>query len=568
MSYLPSVNFQPYIKPYVGSANPELADTVRQLTQRYDENLQSGTALDALAGQMASQVMPGDQDVVNQKISAVKNQLQQINDSQGGYYTARPQIMQLAAKFKGDPDLAVMMDNKKTYDQEQATNQQLTAKGLKVLDFNDDNFSSIGTDANGKKIYNHYDPQSEMMHNYHDAQSKYFDQMQADGGSGGLSHSAMQGFLQTGSWQGITGAKVRAQANRALGSYLNTPEGDQQLRNYTQLQGMDPDDAKLAIQKEMIATGMERAHTQSSTSYMQDPFAMLQEKAALAGTKKGKDGMPYTLEQEQTPTPVDNRANVDAAVYHLSDPNTAKFENLTDTQKEMTWNAMAQAKRQLGPTANDIDIRTQAKKYLHGRSDINQSPSYYAVTGSKNISDENKTFTNGNFTSRDYQLPGEPGKVLSWQKTKKALGYSDDTPDEKIIKTLNVSGFYHPDHPYTTGLQGEMADKFTQPTRLTIQAADGSTKSIVAGSDIGNIHTQEFGADKFRHDVYAGDKMGTGKRLTIDGKNYFITPTYQPSPLVKAGRQQTGDGIYVTDPTGKTAEYDMDAFYKTLSQHQ
>lgn len=567
MAYLPGVQFQPYIKPYVGSANPELADTVKQLTQRYDENLQSGTALDMLAGQMASQVMPGDQDVINQKIGAIKSQLQQIAESQGGYYTARPQISQLAAKFRGDPDLAKMIDNKKTYDKEQAINQDLTAKGLKVLDFNDDNFSTVSTDKNGKKVYNNYNPQSEMMHNYHDSQAKYFDQMQADGASGGLAHAAMQGFLQTGSWQGITGAKVRAQANRALDSYLQTPEGDQQMRNYTQLQGMDSNAARQAIQKEMIATGMERVHSQSSTSYMQDPFAMLAEKAALKGTKKGKDGMPYTLEQEQTPTAVSNKDNVDAAVYHLSDPNTVRFDSLSDKQKEMTYNAMAQARRQLGPTADDIAVRTQAKKYLHGRSDVNQAPSYYAVTGSKNISDENKTFTNGNQTSRMYQDPTQPGKVFGWDELKKKLGM-EGVDDEKVLKNVNVSGFYHPDHPYTNGLQGEIADKFTQPTRLTIQTPDGKTKTIVASSDLGNIHTQEFGADKFRHEVYSGDKLGTGKRLTIDGKTYFVSPTYQPSPLVKTGRQETGDGVYVTDPLGKTAEYDMEAFYKILSQHK
>lgn len=570
MAYLPQVDFKPYIKPYVGNANSELADTVKQLTQRYDENLQTGTALDMYAGQLASQVMPGDQDVVNQKISAIKNQLAEIAQSQGGYYTARPQIAQLAAKFKGDPDLSVMLENKKIASEEQARNNK--SKGT-VLDFNEDNFKSVSTDANGKKIYNTYIPKSEDQYNYHDAQSKYFDQMQADGASGGLAHAAMQGFLQTSSWQGITGAKVKAQANRALDSYLQTPEGDQQLRNYTQLQSMKPDQAKQAIQKEMIATGMEKVYSQSSISSQQDPMFGLQMKMALSaakGSKKNKDGTEMPIEQEQTPTPINNKDDVDAAVYNLHSPNANLYSNLSDKQKAMVQNAMFQAKAQLGPTANEIAVRVAAQKYLHGHGDINQSPTYSRVDGTKNINEENKTFQNGNFTARDYQFPDAQGKVMSWPKTRKALGFGDDIPDEKVTSTLNVSGFYGQDHPYTNGLQGPIKDKFVLPTRLTIQDAYGKTRTLIAGSDISSTHTDEFDTAKFRHEVYNGDKTGEGKWINIGGKSYVVTPTYKPSPLIgKIVNGETvtgGDGVYITDQNGNRREFDMDEAKKLANQ--
>lgn len=524
MAYLPQVQFQPYIKPYNGSSNAELADTVKQLTQRYDDNLQAGTALDILAGQTASMVGHGDRGDALSKIEQVKKQLSGIVDSEQGYYSARPQIAQLAAKFKGDPDLAVMIANKQKQDAEDKVNMELTARGQKILNFNKPGFKTISYDKDRKKVYNDYAPASEAMHNYHDAQAKYFDQIQADGSSGGLSHSAMQGFLQTGSFTGISGTKIKRQADRALESYLQTPEGNQQLRNYTQLQGMTPEQATKAIQHEMISTGMERVFSHSQTNYMQDPMFGLEAKMALqaAKGKKSADGSPYGMETEKS-VPMTNKDDVDAAVNSISKGDT-KFSSLSAVQKDMVWNAVNRAKAQLGPSATNEQIHSEATKFLHGRSDFNTAPRYYAISGTKNINDENNTFQNGNYTARLYQDIDNPGKTMNWEQMKKKYNLEDD--DNKVAKSMNVSGFYHEDHPFTVGLQGSEADRFIQPIRLTIQTKDG-TKTVVAGSDYGSTKTNEFRAAKFIHEVYLGDKNGRGKRIVADGKVYFVRPTGQ-----------------------------------------
>lgn len=548
MAYLPGVQFQPYIKPYNGSANQELSDTVKQLTQRYDENQQAGTALDIYAGQMAAQVGDGDREDAMGKIDQVRNQLGNIVNSEQGYYTARPQIAQLAAKFKGDPDLAVMMANKKLQDEEQDTNNKLRAQGHTILDFNDDNFKTVTYDKTGKKIYNTYTPQSEAMHNYHDAQAKYFDQMQADTSGGGLSHAAMQGFLQTGQFGGISGQKVKAQADRALNSYLATPEGDQQLRKYTQLDKMDTDEAKHAIQKEMIATGMERAYHQSTTQYMQDPMfnadLKLQLQAMKGKGKKNAAGEDYPLETDKQ-LPMSNKDNVDAAVFTLTDPNKNPYSNLTAVQKDMAFNAMNQAKSKLGPTASQADVINTARNYLHARADFNTAPRYYSVSGTKDIDDENKTFKNGNYTSRLYQDIDNPGKTMNWEQMKKKYGLADD--DEKVLKNVNVSGFYHEDNPFTQGLQGAEADRFIQPTRLTVQTPSGQTKTVVAGSDFGSTKTAQFQDAKFIHEIYLGDKTGRGRRVVEDGKAYFIRPTGQ-SVTTPQGEEAAFE---VSDATGR-----------------
>lgn len=564
MAYLPNVQFQPYVRPYVGGTNAELADTIKTLSNRYDENLNAGTALDALAGQTIAQVGAGDRDLAAQKIDLVKKQLQGIVTSESGYYGARPQISQLAASFKGDPDLAVMIANKKTQDEEDKVNNELTAKGIKVLNFNQPNFKSVSYDSTGKKIYNNYTPGSEAMHNYHDAQAKYFDQLQADAGSGGLSKSAIQGFLQTGSFQGISGAKIKQQADRALSSYLQTPEGNQQLRNYTQLQGMTPEQAAQNIQKEMIATGMERQFSQSSTQYMQDPFAIIDAKAAAkpAKGKKAADGTAYALETEKE-LPFSNKDNVDAAVYTLSDHNANPFSNLTATQKDMVYNAVNKAKATLGPGATTQEVNQQAKSFLHNRSDFNAAPRYFAVNGTKAINEENNTFQNGNYTARLYQDIDNPGKTMNWEQMKKKYGLEDD--DAKVVKQMNVTGYYHPDNTFTQGLSGAEADRFVQPIRLTVPVKGGGTKTIVAGSDLGSTRTYDFPGQKLLHEIYLGDKTGAGKRIVDGGKSYFLHPTGKSTMVQQPdGSAESEELIQVTDGNGVSREVPI----STLALHQ
>lgn len=557
MAYLPQVQFQPYIKPYTGSANAELADTIKTLSQRYDENLQAGTALDIYAGQLASQVGKGDQEEANQKVDLIRKQLGSIASSESGYYGARPQIAQLAAKFKGDPDLAVMMANKKIQDQEAQVNNELTSKGLKVLNFNQPGFKSVTYDSNGKRTYNTYTPASEMMHNYHDAQSKYFDQIQADGASGGLSQAAMQGFLQTGEFTGISGKKIEHQANKALDSYLQTPEGNQQLRNYTQLQGQSPDQARNNILREMISTGSEKVYSQSRTQYMQDPMFQLDAKLALQAAKgkgkKGSDGTDYPLETEKQ-LPVNNRDNVDAAVYTLTDSKANPFDSLNNVQKDLLRNAVNASKSKLGPTATQAEVNSEAKNFLHARTDFNAAPRYYAVSGTKDINEENNTFQNGNYTARLYQDIDNPGKTMNLSQLKEKYYGDKDYDDRKFIKDVSVTGYYHPDNTFTQGLTGNEADRFVQPLRLTIQTPKGS-KTIVAGSDLGSTRTDQFQAAKFIHEIYLGDKTGRGKRITQDGKSYFIRPTGKSAPIQHSDGSTISEELFeVADKDGRTIE--------------
>lgn len=554
MAYLPNVQFQPYIKPYTGSTNAELADTIKTLSNRYDENVQNGTALDALAGQTIAMVGAGDRDEAVKKIDLVRGQLKNIVQSESGYYNAKPQIAQLAASFKGDPDLAIMLQNKKLQDEEDKINNELVAKGQKVLNFNKPGFKSISYDNTGKKVYNTYTPGSEVMHNYHDAQAKYFDQLQADAGGGGLSHSAIAGFLQTGQFQGISGAKIKHQADRALNSYLQTPEGNQQLRNYTQLQGMTPEQATHAIQREMLATGMERQFSASTTQYIQDPSFQLDARLAVAaakGKKGSASGAEFPLETEKQLAISNNRDDIDAAVYTVHDPKNNPFNNLTGTQKDLVFNAMNKAKIKLGPTATEPEIRQEAKNILHSRGDINTAPRYYAVTDTKDINAENNYFQNGNYTARLYQDIDNPGKTMNWEQMKKKYGLEDD--DSKVVKQMNVSGYYHIDNPFTRGLSGAEADRFVQPIRLTVPVKGGGTKTIIAGSDLGSTKTQQFAAAKFIHDVYLGDKTGRGKRIMDEGKAYFIHPTGNSMPVPQAdGSTQFEDAFEVADSSGKT----------------
>jgi len=521
MGYLPNVNFQPYVKPYVGSANGELAETVKVLTQRYDENLDASSKLGVLASLTEAQVPEGDREYIKGTIQQVSKSLQDLSASEEGYYSARPKIASLATKFMGDPDIAKMKENKVLLDKEQAVINEMKAKGMQVLDFsNGKGFKTISVDAEGNKVYNTYTPQTEMKHDYAPAQAEFFNQLQADGSSGGLSQANIAGFLKTGTWQGITGAKIRAQATRAVDSYIaGTKEGTQQFRALTQIQGLSPQQAKDTILKEMISVGMERQFSQTKTDYMQDPMAVISAKAAVKG--EGMKG--FNLERDPVqPQSID----VKKAMDYFTDTKKTPFTSLDEQAKDRVRNSLVLAKLELGKGASNAAIARKAKEIVGSFAERQRSSSYFAFSGAEEVNAANKNFKNGNYSARTYQIPGEKG-TFDFYKLKEKLG-QEDTPDDKFLAMLNVSGQYAPGHTYRQGLKGEEADRFVQPMRLSVGLPDGTNKTIIASSDLGSTKASTFGYDKLKADIYEGKESGRGKVWRAsNGQKFHIVPTGQ-----------------------------------------
>ena len=115
-------------------------------------------------------------------------------------------------------------------------------------------------------------------------QEKVFNQMKESGSFGRLQGAGVPGLLQRASWKEISQSDVGNLAVNSLQGYLNTDVGDQQYRDY-KLQGMTDDEAKKNIFNELLATGQERVHRDTSAQTISDPLAGARFKAGQAQTQ-------------------------------------------------------------------------------------------------------------------------------------------------------------------------------------------------------------------------------------------------------------------------------------------
>jgi len=207
---------KPFASQYVDPQGDKIMEIYRK---RYDQNKQKKNQLDQLYANINS-VSTADEGILNQAKEQTKQSLQSIVQS-GAYEDAGIALDDAVQDFATNKGLIAVSKSYQVREKEKEWQAKATAEGKKVLDFGRDatkNHSSWTLDPEtGEYKENIYTPKSEMQHDYNAAIKSYMPTIKADA-------------------SGISQGRMNQLATRIMGGYLQSPEGDQHLRNLMQLQ--------------------------------------------------------------------------------------------------------------------------------------------------------------------------------------------------------------------------------------------------------------------------------------------------------------------------------------------
>lgn len=276
-----------YVPQFVGSTIEEVRQAATKLDEDYWNNVNSAQELAMVASQM--DVREVDNPYKQQLMSGIADNIKSISQSEDqNFENAGLQISQMARDFVSDPARQAMIQNKQAYDQAM---EDLRRFGPNALNFNPEELQKSTLDEEGNIQY--ISPHVEEKLDWDTPKEKLYDQMMADASSGKLEPAdldTIQGFLEQGTWEGITDDKVKGYLNDAIKRYKSTAEYDQEKR-WLQNQG-DPD-PDTTIAERILATGREKIFSRYRTSYMADPHFEKLEARAYAGQYFNRKALDY-----------------------------------------------------------------------------------------------------------------------------------------------------------------------------------------------------------------------------------------------------------------------------------
>ncbi len=267
--YLPNLNFQPYVKQYVGLPLKEIAEASSGLREQYDANIASADAIELAARQLKS--LSSDDPIKQEKVKSIKNTIDEIAKSGGRWEFQSAKVRELAKSFQGDEDLMAIAESYRNAEEERKLYQQLSAQGQAIRFKPSDKHQTIIRNEDGTVTRNIYTGDTQQQLQYRQRMETFFDNMEKESNKSrtkniGETTDANGNVIsidRINMSTGISKDRIVAQAKKSLDSYLQTNEGRQQFRVLTELgdgtgKVLTANEAKNQIQNELIIAGMER----------------------------------------------------------------------------------------------------------------------------------------------------------------------------------------------------------------------------------------------------------------------------------------------------------------------
>lgn len=255
-------NFQPIVQQYTPPPIAEFDAYGQTLNQRYEENLASMDALEVFASQI--ETLQGSRKYKDQAIQDIRNIVAETHKT-GDYERAAPKIRLMAKRLATDKNLQTAMQNFQNAKQWDEELRKARLSGQTMLQFGD--YRTERFDEEGNLISNLPSFGNEKRLDWEQRQDSYFDKLQPS--SFKLEDTGYSYNSSTGNWEkttegridaGITAERVIEQAKLNTATYLQSPEGQQQLKYLTSSRygNMSREEAVNLIQQNLITTGMER----------------------------------------------------------------------------------------------------------------------------------------------------------------------------------------------------------------------------------------------------------------------------------------------------------------------
>lgn len=285
--YLPKLEFQPYINPYVGSANNEFNELGKNLDVRYETNLAAMDELDMLMNNVNT--LKRDTYLKDKLLADTRGQITQLREA-GNWEDSRNKIRELARRFNNDNILKVAQANFEENKKIEAKISDNKMQGFNSIRYDNPNDWTTADPETGKPRSFIGDVERQLQ--YRPKQEEYFNDIQPD------SIETKRGIYKHNgkNWEKIntdketkeiTNQKIINTAYRSIDAYLETPEGTQQKKILMQKEGKTSEQARQILRDELVATGKEKVFRNTGSSRDKTPF----------------DGTSMGLVGEQPPLP-------------------------------------------------------------------------------------------------------------------------------------------------------------------------------------------------------------------------------------------------------------------------
>lgn len=259
-----------YISQFVGSTVPEIQLAGNAMQKRADETV----SLFDTIHEYGSSLDVWDPEIKEEALTGVRAVIDDIANDRESWYSARNRVRQLARDVIGNEALRASVQNKKAIQEEEALMQQIQASGDIPLRLNDPTtFRTRNEDGS----LNRYTPNVMRLGatEIESVKKELFNDLQADAADGKLTRAELddiEGFLQTGSWSGISSRKVKDYMEHALNRYKATPTYQKEVIKLQQEGITDPDLIEKHIENTLLSTGLERVFNRTGINYQRDPF--------------------------------------------------------------------------------------------------------------------------------------------------------------------------------------------------------------------------------------------------------------------------------------------------------
>lgn len=535
-NYLPSLDFQPFIAPQQALPVEEFDALGQTLNKRYDENIAKWDELDAYMNQV--QLSEADKSIKDSVIADTRGIIKQIREK-GNWENSKLPIREVAKRLANDQSLSIAQQNFKKQQEVMEEERKAGYNPSNSINFalNRFNESTIDPTTGRARVLNYSG--LEKLADYDARRKSLFEGLQADGYDNSNSSPKMDAstgmVYQIGSGSSaryVSAKKIKEVATRNLDNYLQSAEGQQELRKHTTVNSMngqplDIASAKKQILNDLINTGMTRQFNitgqQSSTSI-----------TSMGSGASSKDASTDMLEGSQI-----ERNQNNPILSTLADKLDDKKSR--DASTIMGGDIALQGGSRVGRVPLDkkeqeavdkIALGLGIKKGNNGysNSDLNKIKDFASEKSNTGISYTMRTFTDTEIPKvKNYAANGNYRGRKIYSITDKKF-YDYDKLPQNVRKKLEsgstegiqFQGVIDPDNPFGDMAKGKYKDTkgWVSPEAITV---DGN--QLVFSSSLSDVNKEDI---EFRNLIQKVSKPGrTGVPIYLGkGSNKeLIVPT-------------------------------------------
>lgn len=577
--YLPNMAFQPYIAPQQERPVEEFNNLGTVLNQRYDQNMAKWDELDAYMNQV--QLNDADKSIKDSVMKDTRDVIKNIREN-GNWENGKLQVREVAKRLANDQALAIGQQNFKKAQEQKDTEAKMRMQGINLIDFNQNRFNQQTVDPlTGRARTLDYSG-TEKLQDYDARRKSLFEGIQADGydseSSSPVFNKSNGMIYQVGSGSSaryVSAKKVKDIASRNLNNYLESAEGQQELKVLTTQNSMNGQplsiiDAKKQILNGIVNTGMTRAFNQTGSKNTTSITSL-----GSYGQAK-TDALPQGQMAESLPI---DQSRVNPVYKDLADKLTLKrrltsatasdigehpalgqvtggmaggiprlsskatYGDFTKKESEAMNNigSMLGIKKQPSGQYSVKDI-AKIQQYVSQKQETASAPTYRAFT-EKEISENNNYVANGNLRSRGF-FDLEKGEFTDYKNLPSSVR---EALDGKKPGEVQFSGVVNADnHFYDLAKNSKRetdSDGWLRPQYITVAG-----KRFAVTSPASETRKSDIGFVKAVNQLTSANRYGVPVRLQgPDGHEFVTSPSGQIS--------KDGQPIYtIKDLNGNTVK--------------